>query len=139
MVSKGLYKTLTILAFFLVSFGLYAQQQVRSGVASSSVSCPFYIPNAFTPNGDNINERFVVAEGENCEVLEFNMKIFDRWGRLVFETNSPAAQDAWDGTFEGQQLAKGVYIYNVTAKLKPVNVIADPNIVSRQGTVVLIR
>ena len=127
-----------VLAISLVSVDLSAQQ-VSPNTGVSAIGCPFYIPNAFTPNGDNINERFVVAEGENCRVVEYQIRIFDRWGRLVFESSSPAPEDAWDGTFEGEKLAKGVYIYNVSAKLESANFATGPEQISRQGTVVLIR
>lgn len=139
MLTGVFHKAAIILTFLLVTAGLYAQRQNPASNGVSAIGCPFYIPNAFTPNGDNINERFVVAEGENCRVVEFNIKIFDRWGRLVFESGSPEAQDAWDGTYEGQELAKGVYIYNVTATLESINFANEPDHISRQGTVVLIR
>ena len=136
---KGLYIALFAGLMFLASDNMFAQSQVSPNTGVSSLACPFYIPNAFTPNGDNINERFVVAEGENCRVVEFNIRIFDRWGRLVFESNSPAMEDSWDGTFEGERMAKGVYIYNVSAKLESANFSTGPEQVSRQGTIVLIR
>lgn len=136
---KGLYSLLIVLAISFGSDKLFAQSQISPNAGVSAISCPFYIPNAFTPNGDNINERFVVAEGENCRVVEFSIRIFDRWGRLVFESGSPAPEDSWDGTYEGEELAKGVYIYNVTAKLESANFTSEPQQVSRQGTVVLIR
>jgi gliding motility-associated-like protein len=139
MTFKGLYIVLIAMTLSLVSFDLAGQNQISPNAGVSAITCPFYIPNAFTPNGDNINERFVVAEGENCRVVEFNIRIFDRWGRLVFESSSPAREDSWDGTFEGENLAKGVYIYNVSAKLESANFSSEPQQVNRQGTVVLIR
>lgn len=134
----GLNRIFLIGAMFMLSMGLSAQKQVNSSNVSA-IGCPFYIPNAFTPNGDNINERFVVAEGENCQVVKFHITIFDRWGRLVFESTSPAPEDAWDGTYDGERLAKGVYIYNVTATLESANFTSQAEEISRQGTVVLIR
>lgn len=136
---KDLYKTLIILAIFMVGSGVNAQTQNSVNPGVSAIGCPFYVPNAFTPNGDNINERFVVAKGENCRVVEFRIRIFDRWGRLVFESTSPEPENAWDGTYDGQELAKGVYIYNVSAKLESANFTSEPDHISRQGTVVLIR
>ena len=139
MLFRGLHKILLVLVIFMAGSVMYAQQQITSNSGVSSIGCPFYIPNAFTPNGDNINDRFVVAEGENCQVVEFHIRIFDRWGRLVFESSSPEPQDAWDGTYENEELAKGVYIYNLTAKLESANFTSEPDHISRQGTIVLIR
>lgn len=73
----------------------------------------FYIPNAFTPNSDGYNEIFT-AVGE--EITEFNMQIFNRWGELIFETNS--LSNGWDGTAKGgDEIAQeGVYVYNIQLK-----------------------
>ncbi|HNQ11590.1 MAG TPA: gliding motility-associated C-terminal domain-containing protein [Bacteroidia bacterium] len=70
-----------------------------------------YIPSAFTPNGDGINDQFGIG-GE--AVSEFHMIIFNRWGEKIFESNEVDRQ--WDGTFKGQLVQEGAYAYNVTAK-----------------------
>lgn len=69
------------------------------------------IPNVITPNGDNKNEVFIVAGlGIDC----FNCKIFNRWGRLLYEWND--ASQGWDGTNQnnGKLVEDGVYYYVVT-------------------------
>jgi gliding motility-associated-like protein len=66
----------------------------------------FYIPNSFTPDGNGINDEFF-GTGEGFDV--YNMKIFDRWGELIFESNDP--EHHWDGTFKGQQVQQGTYAY----------------------------
>ena len=71
--------------------------------------CPsLWIPNAFTPNGDGKNDVFRV-EGERFE--EFDLRIFNRWGERIFQTNNPL--EAWDGRFEGQLSQQGVYIWEL--------------------------
>jgi gliding motility-associated-like protein len=69
-----------------------------------------YIPNSFTPNGDNLNEIFY-AYGENWKSME--MIIFDRWGKEVFYSADPAK--GWDGTLSnmGTQLMQGTYTYKI--------------------------
>ncbi|MCB0397293.1 MAG: gliding motility-associated C-terminal domain-containing protein [Flavobacteriales bacterium] len=71
-----------------------------------------YIPNAFTPNGDGDNDFFRVEQYNFCEV---QMYIFDRWGNLIFETQS---LKGWDGTANnGAEVAQqDVYVWLVTAK-----------------------
>lgn len=69
-----------------------------------------YIPNTFTPNGDGLNDTFGVA-GE--AIQEFNIKIFNRWGQLIFESSN--ANERWDGTYLGQKVPMGTYVYKVTA------------------------
>jgi gliding motility-associated-like protein len=73
-----------------------------------------YVPTAFSPNGDGINDVFSVFGGR--EVKEITcFKIFDRWGGLVFlAENLPAnGTTGWDGTFQGKELAQGVYAYSI--------------------------
>lgn len=70
-----------------------------------------YIPNAFTPNGDGLNETFG-AKGEG--ISEFNMQIFDRWGILIFESNDLTVQ--WDGYIHQDKAPMGVYVYKISAK-----------------------
>lgn len=71
----------------------------------------FYIPNTFTPNGDGLNDTFGIA-GEALK--EFRIQIFNRWGQLVFETGNP--NERWDGTYRGDKVSEGVYVYKVTAQ-----------------------
>jgi gliding motility-associated-like protein len=99
-----------------------------------------YIPNAFTPNGDGINDQFTLRIGEDCEMVKFSLQIFDRWGRLIFETNSISVDQAWDGKFENNDLSGGVYLFKMQAEMLSYNnSIATPTKVNKQGSIVLIR
>lgn len=69
-----------------------------------------YIPNVFTPNGDGVNDQFYIA-GYNLS--QFDLKIYNRWGQLLFQTNDPMT--GWDGSYKGQVIA-GVYVYILSAK-----------------------
>jgi gliding motility-associated-like protein len=71
-----------------------------------------YIPSAFSPNGDNINDTFI-AQGDF--INEFEMSIFDRWGNLIYKTNSIAKP--WDGkAHNGADMAQeDVYVYSIKA------------------------
>ena len=73
----------------------------------------FYIPNSFTPNGDGKNETFN-AQGVN--LLNYNMKIFDRWGNLIFITQD--INSGWDGRANhGSDIAQqDVYVWQVSFK-----------------------
>jgi gliding motility-associated-like protein len=66
----------------------------------------FYIPSAFTPDEDGINETFF---GVGESILTYNMKITDRWGELLFESNSP--DFPWDGKYKSRPVDSGLYIY----------------------------
>lgn len=85
------------------------------GVSKSDVICVtqlprLYIPNAFTPNGDGINDIFKPAN-VFVSVTEYNLVIYDRRGQKVFETNDP--EIGWDGTFKGDVVQTGVYPYYI--------------------------
>ncbi len=74
----------------------------------------FFVPNTFSPNGDGVNDRFVV-NGVGLNVIP-SITIYNRWGQIVFQKsnfapNTPA--DAWDGTFNGQPAPSDVYVYTI--------------------------
>ena len=72
----------------------------------------YYLPNAFSPNGDDINDLFV---GKGVGVTDFQLYIYNRWGNLVFSTTS--INDPWDGTLpSGKQAPVDVYVVKATAK-----------------------
>jgi len=78
-----------------------------------------FIPNTFTPNGDNINDYFF-AFGSDLESI-ISIYIYDRWGELLFVTENLTPDDpskGWDGTFNGEQLNQGVYVYMVEVLLE---------------------
>jgi gliding motility-associated-like protein len=62
--------------------------------------------NAFTPNGDGINDIFYL---KGINVLTFNLQIYSRWGVKLFETNN--IDDGWDGRYNGALMPEGVYMY----------------------------
>lgn len=67
-----------------------------------------YVPNAFTPDGDNLNDEFIV-KGENIQ--DFTMTIFSRNGQLVFETSD--IHKGWDGKVRGKMGEPGFYTYKI--------------------------
>lgn len=72
-----------------------------------------YIPNSFTPNGDNINDIFqVTSEG----LLDFELTIFNRWGEEIFTTTDP--NKGWNGQHKGELVQNDVYVYKVKVKSK---------------------
>ena len=67
------------------------------------------VPNAFTPDGDGINDKWVVFQ--TCPISNYFLHIFDRWGNKVFETRD--ITQFWTGTTEGLYLEAGVYVYYI--------------------------
>jgi gliding motility-associated-like protein len=64
------------------------------------------IPNVFTPNGDDYNNTFKVHHTDGVEVKL--LRVFNRWGQVVFETTT---DEAWDGNYKGQPAQSDLYIY----------------------------
>ena len=77
-----------------------------------SCHCDFYIPNAFTPNGDNKNDQFKPYIRCNLPVTDYKLNVFNRWGQLVFSTND--LSQGWDGTLNGEPQPIGSYFYTAT-------------------------
>jgi gliding motility-associated-like protein len=73
-----------------------------------------YIPNVFSPNGDDKNDYFGTFAGVGVKNINF-MRIYDRWGELLFQTQNliPSGDPSagWDGTFKGKAVQTGVYVY----------------------------
>ncbi len=94
-----------------------------------------YIPNAFTPNLDGINDRYKVYLGPRAQGL-LEMEIFDRWGDKLYgeyyDIANPEVQ-GWDGRFKGKFLNPGVYVYRIRVELR------ENEIKTFTGTLTLIR
>lgn len=65
----------------------------------------FYFPNAFTPNANGRNDLFM---GYGAGIKTYSMKIFDRWGEKLFETDD--LYTGWDGTYRGEKVPSAVYV-----------------------------
>lgn len=69
----------------------------------------FYVPNVFTPNGDNVNELFTPM-GKSFQ--DYDLTIYDRWGNIVFRSKD--IRFSWDGKLSnGEKAPMGIYVYNI--------------------------
>ena len=76
--------------------------------------CPdmiYYIPNSFTPDGDEHNNTFKWIFTSGFDPMNFNIVIFNRWGELIFESNNHLSY--WDGTYGNKICPIGVYTYKL--------------------------
>lgn len=71
----------------------------------------FYVPNAFSPNGSGINDVFQPIITSRISPYDFNMKIFNRWGEIVFETYNYNV--GWDGSYFDVLATDGVYVWRM--------------------------
>ena len=70
-------------------------------------------PNAFSPNGDGINDTYKAKEGYQS-IVEFEATIFNRWGQKIYSWDDPSGE--WDGTFNGKPVKEGTFFVYVKAK-----------------------
>ncbi|MDX1667393.1 MAG: gliding motility-associated C-terminal domain-containing protein, partial [Saprospiraceae bacterium] len=80
----------------------------------------FFMPNAFSPNNDGINDHFFIPSNNRIETVSA-FRIVNRWGSLVYSAENFPPGDpgfGWDGTLNGQALDSGVYLYIVEIQLK---------------------
>ena len=88
----------------------------------------FDIPSAFTPNNDNLNDRFKVIISGTIELIDF--KVFNRWGQMVFDGSDSLG---WDGNHNGEESPSDVYAYMATLRY------LDGSVEQVRGEVTLIR
>jgi gliding motility-associated-like protein len=94
--------------------------------------CNIYVPNAFTPDADGLNEVFKVSI--DCDIESYDLRIFNRWGIQVFSSNNP--NEAWLGGFDDYY--NGNTVYNYILKVQKANErLAAPII--RKGSITVVR
>lgn len=79
----------------------------------------YYIPNSFTPDGDEYNQTFQPVFTSGFDPYDFEMLIYNRWGEVIFETHD--ATVGWDGTFNGKYVPAGTYVYTIRFKVEDVD------------------
>jgi gliding motility-associated-like protein len=94
----------------------------------SKCDFPIYLPNAFTPNKDGLNDEFKLLPGNKNNFV--SLTIFNRWGQIVFQSND--RNKGWNGTFNKQPLATDIFVYFLIMKG------LSGNSISKKGTVLLI-
>lgn len=114
----------------------YAKLTIDGCPVSDSVTvlndCYIDVPNAFTPNGDGQNDYFFPRQYLTKGMTAFKMDIFNRWGQMVFSTNSLTGL-GWDGKFNDVPQPEGVYIFRIDATFK------DGQIEHHTGNLTLLR
>ncbi|NOY49871.1 MAG: gliding motility-associated C-terminal domain-containing protein [Chlorobi bacterium] len=93
----------------------------------------FAVPNAFSPDGDGKNDDFGVITVSKLGF--FDMKIFNRWGQLIFSTNDQ--NEHWDGSLDGKTVPLGTYVWKVNYQFRIEGPGSDPH--EESGTVTLLR
>jgi len=107
--------------------GIFTFQGVRwdNGCVSNPQSftasielCPnelFYIPNAFTPDGDERNNTFKPIVTSGVDIFNYTFVIYNRWGQIVWESFNPNM--GWDGTYNNVPCQDGIYTWKLRFKV----------------------
>lgn len=101
-----------------------------SNIAIAGQQPLVYVPNAFTPNSNGVNDMFTPSTGF-VDVDQYNFIIFNRWGEQIFRTQDKT--EGWDGTFGGERCPSEVYIWVLRFRA------ATGEFIDLKGTVTLIR
>jgi gliding motility-associated-like protein len=83
-----------------------------TGIVESNDVVRLTVPNAFTPNGDGLNDVFTPVISNSTQVKYYRFEVYNRWGQIVFESNKPG--DGWDGKYKGKLVQFGTYTWKVS-------------------------
>ncbi|TNE78479.1 MAG: gliding motility-associated C-terminal domain-containing protein [Bacteroidetes bacterium] len=129
-----LYHTFTKTGLYTIQALLIDDNGCRDTVQHKlevSVDVHVYTPNAFTPDGDDLNARFAPVTANTKSV---HLQVFNRWGENVYEAKAASgSQLGWDGNYNGVMAPEGIYVYKVQV------VGLDDKLYTYEGTVQLIR
>ena len=92
----------------------------------------FYVPNSFTPNGDETNQRFQPVIHSGIDVNNYELYIYNRWGQLIFESHD--VDNGWDGTYNGKIMNDNSFVWVMKFK----SLYSDKKI-EKSGSVTIIR
>ncbi len=114
---------------FITATSVYADgTTLKSNAATVRYELVVYVPTAFTPNGDGLNDTLELY-GLPTEVATTN--IYSRWGQLIYTSDQPSP--GWDGTLNGSLVSEGTYLYEIIFET------ADGNKRKQRGTFALIK
>jgi len=135
------YNGLTTPTITVSDAGLYTiSGQSSCGTATDTLElslpecpgdCLFFVPNAFTPNDDGVNDRFGPFGGDCSNLRAFHFRLYNRWGALVFESREPT--NRWNGEINNRPAASDVYVWQLEYRTERLGV------VRKSGDVTLLR
>jgi len=104
-------KYLLLFGLTLLSFNIFGRT-VNSG---DTVANNIIIPKFFKPDKNGADKVFYIQSLDSSLIKSIKIQIFDRWGKMVFETNN--IKQGWDGKYKGEPLPDGTYPYSISAEL----------------------
>ena len=93
--------------------------EVRDSIRVTFEDClrfNVYIPNAFSPNNDGINDSFAPQFDPDLEILDYSLQVYNRWGDQLFETEN--RNEPWQGRFRGKLLNVDAFVYVLNVRYR---------------------
>jgi gliding motility-associated-like protein len=87
----------------------FSSDSIYLRVVNCEDTCQVYVPNSFSPNEDGVNDVFEVIIPETCGLTLYELRIFSRWGELLFTTDNQDKK--WDGTYKNQKIKADSYVW----------------------------
>jgi gliding motility-associated-like protein len=98
----------------MVTTACQSIQQSVEVIRNDDCQHDVFIPNVFSPNGDQVNDEFTISFSSTQDIATVSSSIFDRWGNLVY--NSKEINFSWDGRFKNEIVQSGVYAYLINVE-----------------------
>jgi gliding motility-associated-like protein len=125
-------------AFSATTTGLYSitglngcgRDTAQMNIVFESCPCALLLPNAFTPNGDGINDNFRPLHA--CDMEAYSMTVYNRYGETIYFSKDPLT--GWDGKIKGALLNMGGYVWSVKYTKT-----STKELIQKQGSVLLLR
>jgi gliding motility-associated-like protein len=100
---------------YLVAFTDFGCSDTASQAILVEEPLIYYIPNTFTPDNDQFNPTFKPVMTQGMDIFGYQLLIFNRWGEVLFESND--AEFGWDGTYGGNVVQDGTYVWKIRYRL----------------------
>ncbi|MFM9946003.1 MAG: gliding motility-associated C-terminal domain-containing protein [Bacteroidia bacterium] len=126
-----------IILLIAIIFFLFHNSMAQAIPSADSVEIKITIPNVFSPNKDGVSDTFYVQKLDNSVILNFELKILNRWGQLLFKSNN--IKKGWDGNYKKEVLPQDAYIYQLTIEVFDPSAKINLKKLKYAGTVTLIR
>jgi gliding motility-associated-like protein len=106
----------------------------RATLESDAEAFEFFVPNVFSPNQDGLNDEFTPSFSDPGAIRAFQLQVFDRWGKLLFESRDPMV--GWDGYVKDRLMGTGVYVWRMEWQASSCE---DSAFYEESGSVTLVR
>lgn len=87
------------------------RDSIRKEIRIKNPELTYFVPNTFTPDGDQFNQYFKPVMANGFEPASYRLEIYNRWGELIFTTND--LNVGWDGTYQNKQVKSGIYVWKL--------------------------